>query len=79
MSIVVIISIILVSVIITLSLTKDRSKIFNLYILLDSIFLVQVVSAFGFVVFVLVIYTPGNLMRLITKENIITNILMFYI
>ena len=66
MSIVVMLCIILVSVITTLSLTKDKWKIFNLYILLDNIFLVQVASAFGFVGFVLVIYTPGNLMQLIT-------------
>ena len=66
MSITIMLCTIVVSVITTLSLTSNKWKIINLYMLLDNIFLVEVASAFGFIGFVMVIYTPGNLMQLIT-------------
>lgn len=55
-----------VSILTTLSLTKDKYKIINLYLLLDNIFLVEVASAFGFIGFIMVLYNPGSIMQIIT-------------
>ena len=59
LSIVLIIATILITLTTTYSLSRDFWKIFNLYALLDNIFLTQVASSFGFIGFLLVIYT-GN-------------------
>lgn len=56
MSISILIVTICVSTITTYNLCRDKWKIFNLYLLLDNIFLAQVASAFGFVGFLLVLY-----------------------
>lgn len=47
---------ILISFITTSQLCKDKWKIFNIYVLLDNIFLAEVASAFGFVGLLMVIY-----------------------
>lgn len=56
MSISILVVTICISMITTYNLCKDKWKIFNLYFLLDNIFLAQVASSFGFVGFLLVIY-----------------------
>lgn len=56
MSISIALSTVCFSMISTYLLCKDKWKIFNLYILLDNIFLAQVASSFGFIGFLLVIY-----------------------
>jgi hypothetical protein len=48
-----------ITLVTTRSLCTDAWKVFNLYVLLDNIFLTQVASSFGFIGFLLVIYT-GN-------------------
>lgn len=55
MSIGVVIATITISLLSTCLLTKDTYKIFNLYFLLDHIFLTQLASALGFVGFLMVI------------------------
>lgn len=57
MSIVMMIGTISISLFTTYLLCKDSWKVFNLYILLDNIFLTQVASSFGFIGFLLVVYT----------------------
>lgn len=57
MSIGILLVTIAVSLFTTYKLCQDYWKIFNLYVLLDNIFLAQVASSFGFVGFLLVIYT----------------------
>lgn len=47
---------IIITTITTYSLCRDFWKVFNLYILLDNIFLTQVASSFGFIGFLLVLY-----------------------
>lgn len=56
MSIVIMVSTIIISIVTTYTLCRDKWKVFNLYILLDNIFLTQVASSFGFIGFLLVIY-----------------------
>ena len=52
-------STIVITLVTTYSLCRDPWKVFNLYVLLDNIFLTQVASAFGFIGFLLVIYTEN--------------------
>ena len=59
MSMVIMVSTVVITIITTYQLCKDAWKIFNLYVLLDNIFLTQVASSFGFIGFLLVIYS-GN-------------------
>lgn len=47
---------VLISIFTTYRLCRNKWKIFNLYILLDNIFLTEVASCFGFVGFLLVLY-----------------------
>lgn len=56
MSIAIMIITIIITTITTYSLSRDFWKVFNLYILLDNIFLTQVASSFGFIGFLLVLY-----------------------
>lgn len=56
MSITIMVVTIIISIITTYTLCSDGWKVFNLYILLDNIFLTQVASSFGFIGFLLVIY-----------------------
>lgn len=55
MSIALAFSTICISLLSTYRLCKDKWKIFNLYILLDNIFLTEVASCFGFIGFLLLI------------------------
>ncbi len=57
MSIGILLVTLIISLFTTYKLCQDSWKIFNLYVLLDNIFLAQVASSFGFVGFLLVIYT----------------------
>lgn len=59
LSIGILLTTIVVTITTTYRLCKDPWKIFNLYVLLDNIFLTQVASSFGFIGFLLVIYS-GN-------------------
>lgn len=56
MSIVIALSTVCISLLSTYNLCKNKWKIFNLYVLLDNIFLTQVASCFGFIGFLLLIY-----------------------
>lgn len=56
MSIAIMLVTIIITTFTTYSLCKDFWKVFNLYILLDNIFLTQVASSFGFIGFLLVLY-----------------------
>jgi hypothetical protein len=76
MSISILIVTICVSMITTYNLCKDKWKVFNLYLLLDNIFLTQVGSSFGFVGFLLVLY-QGNWYQMITMMAFPIEILFF--
>jgi hypothetical protein len=76
MSIAISLSTIFFSLLTTYLLCKDKWMIFNLYVLLDNIFLAQVASSFGFVGFLLVIYY-GYWYQVITMVAFPVEILFF--
>lgn len=76
MSISILVVTICISSITTYSLCRDKWKIFNLYVLLDNIFLAQVASSFGFIGFLLVIYNK-HWYQLITMMAYPIEILFF--
>ena len=76
MSISILMVTICVSMITTYNLCRDKWKIFNLYLLLDNIFLAQVASSFGFVGFLLVLYKE-NWYQMITMIAFPIEILFF--
>lgn len=76
MSIAIMVTTIIITIITTYSLCRDSWKVFNLYILLDNIFLTQVASSFGFIGFLLVIY-DGHWYQVISMLAFPVEILFF--